>query len=58
MNMHDLHRYQVEKDHQMRNGHLTKADADTRAYHRYGFLNQEDKQYHSPPTPETMEGEY
>jgi len=84
MDMHELHRHRLEKDHHMRYGHLSfedrkalsredeerqgfaKADGDYENKHlamkriqpRYGFLDQEDKQYHSPERPETMEGEY
>lgn len=58
MDMHELHKYRVEKDHQMRYGHLSKEDRDEKAFHRYGFLDSEDKQYHSPERPQTMEGEY
>ena len=55
--MHELHKYRLEKDHQMRNGHLSEEDKNNKAYHRYGFLDSEDKQYHSPEHPETLEHE-
>lgn len=58
MNMHDLHKIRMNKDHEMRNGHLSKDDRDMRNPVRYGFLDAEDKQYHSPERPEPMEGEY
>lgn len=60
MNLHDVNQYREEKDHHMRHGHMSKEDrhARTEFGRRYGFLNQEDKHYHSPDRPEPMEGEY
>ncbi len=58
MELYELNKYRDEKDHQMSKGHLTAHDREKTAYHRYGFLNTEDKMYHSPERPETMEGEY
>ena len=60
MNLHEVNNYRAEKDHHMKNGHLSAADRNEMAQympHRYGFLDKEDKQYHSPERPETMEGE-
>jgi len=59
MDMHDLHKHHLHKEHQMRYGHLSKEDRENHHMNpRYGFLDQEDKQYHSPERPEPMEGEY
>lgn len=58
MNLYELEMYRNHKDHEMRKGHLSKSDREMSNPARYGFLNQEDKQYHSPERPEIMEGEY
>ena len=61
MDMNELNRYRAEKDHHMKHGHLSPADREEMARympHRYGFLDKEDKQYHSPEHPTPMEGEY
>ncbi len=58
MDLHELNQYRDGKDHEMRNGHLSADDRAEMYRPRYGFLNQEDKQYHSPERPQTMEGEY
>lgn len=54
--MHELYRYHLNKEHEMRNGHLSADDRANRI--RYGFLNSEDKQYHSPERPQALEGEH
>ncbi len=56
MDMHELHKHRLHKEHEMRHGHLSKEDRDMRNPVRYGFLDSEDKQYHSPE-PRPMEEE-
>ena len=58
MDMHELHKYRVEKDHEARYGHLAPHEREERRPTRFGYLDQEDKQYHSPERPRPMEGEY
>ncbi len=62
MKLHDVEMYRAEKEHHMKHGHLSAEDREELAQHklphRYGFLDKEDKQYHSPERPMTMEGEY
>jgi|GEM_PF-5066055 len=55
MDMNDLHRHRLNKDHEMKNGHLSKQDRDEINWHRFEFLDKEDKQYHSPDRPPMQE---
>lgn len=47
MHISEVEKYRQEKEHEMRNGHLSKNDREQIAYHRYGG-DMADKNYHSP----------
>ena len=47
MHISEVEKYRREREHEARNGHLSKTDRDAIAYHRYG-ADVSDKNYHSP----------
>lgn len=57
MNLHEIHAHRMNKEHHMRHGHLTHEERMESHPLRYGFLDKEDKQYHSPEHVQTMEKE-
>lgn len=47
MHISEVEKMRLEKEHNMRHGHLSEKDRDEMAMHRYG-ANKFDKNYHSP----------